>query len=173
MGFTPLEGLVMGTRAGDLDPGVPIYLQRTLGLSVDELDDILQHHSGLLGLCGETDMRAVVERRVAGDRVARIAFDVYCHRIRQYVGAYHAILGRLDAIAFTAGVGENSADVRDTSLIGLEGWGIAVDPARNGDGTGARVISPPGARVAVCVVPTDEELAIAHDVVALLSVTAA
>jgi acetate kinase len=169
MGFTPLPGLVMGTRGGDVDPGLLLYLHRQLGLSVDELDELLNLHSGLSGLCGDADMRAVSQRRAAGDQVARLAFDVYCHRIRSYVGAYHAILGRLDAIAFTAGVGENSAEVRANSLIGLDGWGIVVDPARNAAGSGERVISPPGTTVTVCVVPTDEELAIARDVVSLLA----
>jgi acetate kinase len=173
MGFTPLPGLVMGTRGGDLDPGLLVYLQRTLGLSVDELDELLQHHSGLSGLCDDSDMRSVTQRRAEGDQTARLAFDVYCHRIRSYVGAYHATLGRLDAIVFTAGVGENSVDVRWNSLVGLDGWGIAVDPVRNVDGTGARVISLPGTRVAVCVVPTDEELAIARDVVSLVDAHAA
>ena len=173
MGFTPLQGLVMGTRSGDLDPGLPVYLHRTLGLSMEDVEDMLQHRSGLLGLCGDGDMREVLRRRAAGDAVARLAFDVYCHRIRAYVGAYHAILGRLDAVVFTAGVGENAAEVRWVSLVGLEGWGITVDPARNSHGTGARVISPPGTRVAVCVVPTDEELAIARDVMSLLQETGA
>jgi acetate kinase len=169
MGFTPLEGLVMGTRGGDIDPGVLLYLQRTLGLGVDELDDMLQHHSGVSGLCGDADMRAVIARRNEGDSSAQLAFDTYCHRIRSYVGAYHAALRRLDAITFTAGVGENSAPVRASSLADLDGWGIAVDPDRNEGAEGARVISPPGTRVTVCVVPTDEELAIARDVVALLA----
>jgi acetate kinase len=169
MGFTPLPGLVMGTRGGDVDPGLLLYLHRQLGLSVDELDELLNLHSGLSGLCGDADMRAVSQRRAAGDQVARLAFDVYCHRIRSYVGAYHAILGRLDAIAFTAGVGENSAEVRANSLIGLDGWGIVVDPARNAAGSGERVISPPGTAVTVCVVPTDEEFAIARDVLSLLA----
>jgi acetate kinase len=169
MGFTPLPGLVMGTRGGDVDPGLLLYLHRQLGLSVDELDELLNLHSGLSGLCGDADMRAVSQRRAAGDQVARLAFDVYCHRIRSYVGAYHAILGRLDAIAFTAGVGENSAEVRANSLIGLDGWGIVVDPARNAAGSGERVISPPGTTVTVCVVPTDEEFAIARDVLSLLA----
>ena len=174
MGFTPLEGLVMGTRPGDLDPGVVLYLQRTLGLSLDEVDELLNHHSGLYGMAGASDMRTVLERRAAGDREARLAFDVYCHRVRQYVGAYHAVLGRLDAIVFTAGVGENAPAVRDVSLIGLQHWGITVDPARNeGNGKGARIISPPGTPVTVCVVPTDEEIAIAHEVVGLLSGQAA
>jgi acetate kinase len=113
-------------------------------------------------------MRTVDERRAAGDAATVLAFDVYCHRIRKYVGAYHATLGRLDAIAFTAGVGENSPEVRAESLAGLDGWGIAVDPDRN-NGKGARLISPPDARVAVCVVPTDEEHAIAEAVSTFLT----
>jgi acetate kinase len=173
MGFTPLQGLVMGTRGGDIDPGVLVYLLRTLDLPVEELDDLLQHRSGLSGLCGDADMREVLARRAAGDDAARLAFDVYCHRVRAYVGAYHAILGRLDAVVFTAGVGENSEEVRQASLSGLEDWGIAVDPTRNSGGEGARVISRPGTRVAVCVVPTDEEVAIAHDVVSLIQDTGA
>src|SRR5262249_37178300 len=155
-----------GSRSGDIDPGVLLYLQRTLQLSTAQLDDLLNQHSGLSGLCGDIDMRAVLDRRAAGDPDATLAFDVYCHRIRTYVGAYHAVLGRLDAIAFTAGVGENAAAVRAESLAGLQMWGIAVDPDRN-DG-GARIISPERGRVTVCVVPTDEELAIAAEVAELL-----
>lgn len=166
MGFTPLQGLVMGTRSGDLDPALPGFLQRA-GMSLHDVDELLQHHSGLAGLCGAGDMRAVSERRAAGDADAALAFDVYCHRIRQYVGAYHATLGRLDAVVFTAGIGENSAEVRAASLAGLDGWGIAIDPARE-VGRGPRVISPEGAKVAVCVVPTDEEHAIAEAVAEFL-----
>jgi acetate kinase len=165
MGFTPLEGLVMGTRSGDLDPAVLLHLYRAGGLGTDELDELLEHRSGLAGLCGDNDMRAVLARRAAGDPDATLAFDVYCHRVRKYVGAYHAVLGRLDAIAFTAGVGEHAPEVRAASLAGLEMWRITVDPARNSaPGDGARLISPDGTAVAVCVVPTDEELAIADDV---------
>jgi acetate kinase len=169
MGLSPLEGLVMGTRGGDLDPAVPVYLQRVAGLDVDQVGDLLEHHSGLAGLCGDNDMRGVLTRRAAGDADAALAFDVYCHRVRKYVGAYHAVLGRLDAITFTAGVGEHAAPVRAACLAGLSAWGIEVDPVRNAEGTGARVISPEGSRVAVCVVPTDEELAIALEAAALVS----
>lgn len=168
MGFTPLEGLVMGTRPGDLDAAVPGHLQRVAGLSAAEVDDLLQHHGGLLGLCGDGDMRAVLARRAAGDPAATLAFDVYCHRLRKYIGAYHAVLGRLDAIAFTGGVGEHAAQVRRAAVAGLDGWGIAIDAGRDG-GTGARVVSPDGAGVAVCVVPTDEERAIADAVEAALA----
>ena len=168
MGLSPLEGLVMGSRPGDLDPGVLLHVQREGGLDPQRLDDLLERHSGLVGLCGDRDMRDVLSRRDAGDPAATLAFDVYCHRLRKYVGAYHAVLGRLDAITFTAGVGEHASAVRAASLDGLGGWGIEVDPARNTAGTGPRLISPDHARVAVCVVPTDEEVAIALEVAAML-----
>lgn len=165
MGLTPLEGLVMGTRSGDVDPAVLGYLHRAAGLDAADAEEQLQRHGGLKGLAGANDMRTVLERRAAGDEDASLAFDVYCHRIRKYVGAYHAVLGRLDAIVFTAGVGEHAAPVRAAALDGLRTWGIAVDPDRNARHDA--VISPDGAKVAVCVVPTDEELAIAEQVVAL------
>ena len=162
MGFTPLEGLVMGTRSGDLDPSLTLYLQRVAGLPPSDVDDLLQHHSGLAGLCGDNDVRSVLKLRDQGDPLATLALDVYCHRIRKYVGAYHAVLGRLDGIVFTAGVGEHSPEVRAESLAGLSSWGILVDPDLNA--AGADVISPPTGQVAVCVVPTDEERAIAEAV---------
>jgi len=167
MGLTPLEGLVMGTRSGDLDPAVIFHLHRVAGLPIDEIDRLLNKRSGLLGLAGVNDMRELLRRRSAGDDAAALAFDTYCHRIRAYVGAYYAVLGRLDAIAFTAGVGENAAPVRAAALAGLERLGIAVDPARNDAGRGERVISPAGAAVIVCVVPTDEEREIATQALAV------
>jgi acetate kinase len=170
MGLSPLEGLVMGTRCGDLDPAIPAHLHRVAGLSIEDVDDLLWHRSGLAGLCGENDVRTVLARRASGEHAATLAFDVYCHRIRKYVGAYHAVLGRLDAIAFSAGVGEHAGPVRAASLAGLDHWGIVVDPERNAAGDGhARIISPDGATVTVCVVPTDEEAAIAGEVAALLA----
>ncbi|MGW4681730.1 acetate/propionate family kinase [Micromonospora taraxaci] len=161
MGMSPLQGLVMGTRSGDLDPTVIFHLRREGGLSVDEIDDLLNHRSGLLGLTGVNDMREVLQRRAAGDPAATLAFDVYCRRITGYVGAYYALLGRVDAIAFTAGVGEHAAPVRAAALAGLERLGISVDDTRN-DGEGDRVISPDGAEVSVCVIRTDEEREIAR-----------
>ncbi|MDG4834911.1 acetate kinase [Micromonospora sp. WMMD967] len=161
MGMSPLQGLVMGTRSGDLDPTVIFHLRREGGLSVDEIDDLLNHRSGLLGLTGVNDMREVLQRRAAGDPTATLAFDVYCRRITGYVGAYYALLGRVDAIAFTAGVGEHAAPVRAAALAGLERLGISVDDTRN-DGEGDRVISPAGAEVSVCVIRTDEEREIAR-----------
>jgi acetate kinase len=167
MGLTPLEGLVMGTRGGDLDPGVPLFLQRAAGYDADAIDDLLEHHSGLTGLCGANDIRDVLQRRADGDRAAALAFDVYCYRIRKYIGAYFAVLGRVDAIVFTAGVGERSPEVRAASLERLSAWGVRIDPVRNA--ADARIISPDGAPVTVCVVPTDEEQAIAEDVQSVLS----
>ncbi len=168
MGMTPLEGLVMGTRTGDIDPAVTFHLARAAGLSLDEIEDRYQHRGGLAGLCGDNDMRAVQARAEAGDPAGQLALDVYCHRIRKYVGAYHAVLGRLDAVVFTAGVGEHSAVVRQRSLSGLDALGIVLDPAANAAGGGARTVSARGARVAVCVVPTDEERGIAEETAALL-----
>ncbi|MEU3112534.1 acetate/propionate family kinase [Micromonospora chalcea] len=169
MGMSPLEGLVMGTRSGDLDPTVIFHLRREGGMGVDDIDDLLNHRSGLLGLTGVNDMREVLARRDAGDPDAMLAFDVYCRRITGYVGAYYALLGRVDAIAFTAGVGEHAAPVRSASLAGLERLGIAVDPARN-DGHGDRIVSPDGAEVAVLVVGTDEEREIARETREVLGV---
>ncbi|NED49522.1 acetate kinase [Micromonospora aurantiaca] len=169
MGMSPLEGLVMGTRSGDLDPTVIFHLRREGGMVVDDIDDLLNHRSGLLGLTGVNDMREVLARRDAGDPDATLAFDVYCRRITGYVGAYYALLGRVDAIAFTAGVGEHAAPVRAASLAGLERLGVTVDPARN-DGHGDRVVSPDGAEVAVLVVGTDEEREIARETREVLGV---
>jgi acetate kinase len=167
MGLTPLEGLVMGTRSGDLDPAVVFHLQRTAGLTVEEIDDLLNTGSGMRALAGDADLREVHRRVAAGDATAALALDVYCYRIRKYVGAYLAALGGADAIVFTGGVGEHDAEVRGRSLAGLERLGIAVDPARNA--SGGPTISPPGARVAVLVIPTDEELEMATQAAALVS----
>jgi acetate kinase len=131
---------------------------------VDGIDDLLNKRSGLLGLCGDSDMREVLRR---DDSRAKLALDIYCGRIKSYVGAYFAMLGGTDAITFTAGVGENSAEVRARSLSDLEALGIAIDETRNAKGDA--IISPDGAKVAVCVVPTDEELEIATQTAALLS----
>jgi acetate kinase len=169
MGMTPLEGLVMGTRSGDLDPAVILYLSRAEGLSLDEIDTLLNRRSGMLGLCGDNDMRAVQERVAAGDPDAELALSVYCHRLRKYVGAYYAVLGAVDVIAFTGGVGENSALVRGRALAGLGALGIAVDPVRNE--RGESLISPDGAVVKVAVIPTDEEFEIARQTLEIVSRT--
>ena len=159
MGMSPQGGLVMGTRSGDIDPTVVFQLHRVAGLPIDEIETSLTRHAGLQGLTGDNDLRAVMKRRAAGDPDAGLAFDVYCRRIREYVGAYLAVLGRVDAITFTAGVGENAPAVRAASLSGLEPLGIAIDPARNE--RPEQIISPPGTRIPVCVIATDEELEIA------------
>lgn len=170
MGMTPLEGLVMGTRSGDIDPSVLGHLHRRVGLEFSEIDTLLNRRAGLLGLAGSGDMRDVHRAAEAGDERAIAALDVYLHRIRGYVGNYLAQLGGVDAIVFTAGVGENSAFVRAGALAGLGFLGIEVDAARNASKErGSRTISPASSPVAVLVVPTNEELEIARQTAALVS----
>ncbi|MEW1752494.1 acetate kinase [Streptomyces angustmyceticus] len=170
MGLTPLEGLVMGTRSGDIDPAVTFHLKRVAGMSEDEVDVLLNKKSGLIGLCGDNDMREIRRRIDEGDERARLAFDIYIHRLKKYIGAYSAVLGRVDAVAFTAGVGENAAPVREAAVAGLEEMGLAVDASLNAVRSDEpRLISPEYARVAVAVVPTDEELEIAQQTYALVS----
>ncbi|NEW39672.1 acetate kinase [Nocardia cyriacigeorgica] len=163
MGLTPLEGLVMGTRTGDLDPGIILHLMRSANMDIDRIDQLLNRNSGLKGLSGVNDFRELRRLIDGGDRAAQLAYDVYIHRLRRYLGAYLIELGGVDAITFTAGVGENSPDVRADALADLEKFGIAVDPERNNaKDRSARFISRPDAEVAVLVVPTNEELAIAR-----------
>ncbi|MEZ0340314.1 acetate kinase [Mycobacterium sp. pV006] len=163
MGLTPMEGLVMGTRSGDIDPGVLTYLHRSAGMSVDDIESMLNRRSGVRGLGGEIDFRVLHRRMEASDAAAQLAYDVYIHRLRKYVGAYLAVLGGADVITFTAGVGENDAAVRRDALSGLGVFGIEVDEHLNASpASGARRISPDGAPTTVLVIPTDEELAIAR-----------
>ncbi len=163
MGLTPLEGLVMGTRSGDIDPGVIMHLRRSAGMSVDDIDTLLNRRSGLIGLSGVNDFRELQQRIDDGDASARLAYDVYIHRLRKYIGAYMIGLGRLDVITFTAGVGENAAAVRADALANLEHFGIRIDSERNAvRSKSARVISADSSAVTVLVVPTNEELAIAR-----------
>lgn len=163
MGLTPLEGLVMGTRSGDIDPSVLGVLARREDMGPGELDAFLNKRSGLLGLAGASDMRDIDTRRREGDADAQLAFDVYIHRLRAYLGAYLAQLGGVDVISFTAGVGENSAVVRAAALETLGFAGVHLDAERNTSGErGIRVISTDDSPVAVLVVPTDEELEIAR-----------
>ena len=170
MGLTPLEGLVMGSRSGDLDPAVLFHLHRKADFSFDELDTLLNTQSGLVGLSGTRDMRDVLERRSEGDDAATLAFDVYVHRLKGYVGAYYAHLGRVDVISFTAGVGENAAPVRAAALQGLERLGIEIDEERNSERSDEiRRISTDASEVTVLVVPTDEELEIARETLAVLA----
>ncbi|WP_327401238.1 acetate kinase [Streptomyces sp. NBC_01288] len=169
MGLTPLEGLVMGTRSGDLDPAVIFHLTRVGGMSTDEIDTLLNKKSGLIGLCGDNDMREIRRRIDEGDEQAELAFDIYIHRLKKYIGAYCAVLGTVDAVAFTAGVGENAGAVREAAVAGLELLGLEVDGVLNAVRSDEpRLISPASGRVAVAVVPTDEELEIATQTYALV-----
>lgn len=170
MGLTPLEGLVMGTRSGDIDPAVLFHLARVGGYTIDQLDELLNRKSGMLGLSGYTDMRDVHDAVAAGDERVKTALDVYYHRIKGYVGKYYAELGHVDVITFTAGIGENDDIVRLNALAGLERLGIQVDPERNaGRIKEPKVISPDGAEVTVLVIPTNEELEIARQAVATIA----
>jgi acetate kinase len=165
MGMTPLEGLVMGSRCGDIDPAVHFYLCRHLGFDNDTLDDLLNRQSGLLGLCGVNDMREVHRLAESGDENAELALGITCHRLKKYIGAYAAILGRVDALVFTGGIGENDADIRACACGGLEGLGVVLDETQNrSTAATAGTISAASSPVQVFVVPTDEELEIAQQV---------
>jgi acetate kinase len=169
MGLTPLEGLVMGTRSGDIDPGIIFYLWRTAKLSVDEIETILNRRSGLLGLGGHIDFRVLHERIESGDSSAQLAYDVYIHQLRKYIGAYLAVLGTTDVLTFTAGVGENDAAVRRDALTGMAPLGIELDEhLNNSPAKGARRISADRSPTTVLVIPTNEELAIARACLTLL-----
>lgn len=172
MGLTPLQGLVMGTRSGDIDPAIPIYLARVAGMSVDEIDQSLNKNAGLLGMTGDSDLRDVHQRALAGDQQAIDALDVYALRIKHYLGAYLAQLGPIDAVVFTAGVGENSAAMREKICTGLEHLGIELDLNKNFERSGApRDISTLNSAIKVLVIPTNEELEIAQQVVAVVGQT--
>jgi acetate kinase len=164
MGFTPLEGLVMGSRSGDLDPAILLYLMSKEEVGGAELNALLNKHSGLIGLSGRSnDMRKLLEAEAAGDGRARLAVDVFCYRLRKYVAAYVGVLGGVDGLVFTGGIGENSPVVRARSLEGLAAIGVRLDPARNEAAHGDAEISPPGSPCMVRVIPTNEELMIARD----------
>ena len=163
MGFTPLEGLIMGTRSGDIDPAIVLYLARTGGMDLDEIDNLLNHKSGLLGICGDNDMRTISARIGEGDRLASLAMDMFCHRLKKYVGAYVAILGVVDCLVFTGGIGENSPPVREGVCCGLEHLGMILDDSRNRHCSGTvSEISTDGSPVKLLVIRTDEELEIAR-----------
>ena len=172
MGFTPLEGLVMGTRSGDLDPAILEFIAAKEGLSIAEVDTLLNKHSGLLGVSGLThDMRDLLaEEREHGDRRARLAIEIFCYRVRKYIGAYLAALGGADAVVFAGGIGENSAEIRARIVTGMEWAGLELDAAANAritSGAEGR-ISRDGGRLAAWVIPTDEELLIARDTARLV-----
>jgi acetate kinase len=168
MGFTPLEGLMMSTRCGDVDPGIVFHLSRATGKSLDELETLLKSGSGLKGVCGASDMRDVVQMAEAGDARAELALTMFCYRIKKFVGAYFAVLGRVDALVFTAGIGENSAVVRRRVCAGLEQLGIALDDTCNESAAGECEVQRADGAVKVLVIPTNEELEIAEQTVACL-----
>lgn len=169
MGFTPLEGLVMGTRSGDLDPAIPLFVEQTENTDTNAIDRALNRESGLKGLCGTNDLRAVLEQKNAGDERARLALDLYCYRIKKYIGAYCAVLGDVDALVFTGGVGENAAEVRRLACEGLSRLGIAIDEATNTGVTGdIAEIGQVESRTRILVIKTDEELQIARETMAVL-----
>lgn len=165
LGMTPLEGLVMGTRSGDVDPALHLFLKQNKGMDLESIDALLNKESGLKGLCGLNDMRDIHRAAASGDTRAALALEVQSYRNRKYIGAYMAVLGRVDGIVFTAGIGENDASVRAASLKGLEAFGIRLDPGKNNQRSKeARCISSPDSTVRVFVIPTNEELAIAREV---------
>jgi acetate kinase len=169
MGFGPLSGLIMGTRSGDLDPTVIFHLSNQLGYDPDQVNTLLNKRSGMLGLTGHSDMRDISQAIAQGDENARLAYEMYAYRIKKYIGAYVAVLNGVDALVFTAGVGENDARVRELSCQGLDYLGITVDAGRNeAPARTLREINQPGSQVKVLVIPTNEELEIAQECYSLL-----
>jgi len=165
LGMTPLEGLVMGTRSGDIDPALHLFLKQNKGMDLEGIDALLNKESGLKGLCGMNDMRDIHQAAAAGDGRAALALEVQTYRNRKYIGAYMAVLGRVDGIVFTAGIGENDPIVRAESLKGLEVFGVRLDGEKNSlRAKEARCISRADSTVRVFVIPTNEELAIAREV---------
>lgn len=173
MGMTPLEGLIMGTRCGDIDPAIPGLLGELAEMSREQVNHMLNFESGLKGLCGASDMREVHQRAAAGDEGALLARDAFCYRVKKYIGAYFAVLGHVDALVFTAGIGEHDPYVRAVVCEGMERFGITLDSKRNSVATGAtrreRVISSAESEVVVLVIPTDEEFELARTALECLS----
>ncbi len=171
MGLTPLEGMMMGTRSGDIDASAVLAIMKAEGLNPDEMSDLLNKQSGVLGISGvSSDMREVTQAAEEGNKRAALALEMYSHRIKKYIGSYAAIMGGVDIIVFTAGVGEHQWDIRYNSTTGLEFLGVKLDEAKNRKNFGEEeVISAEDSRVKVVVVPTDEELMIASDTLALIS----
>jgi acetate kinase len=169
MGMTPLEGLIMGTRCGDIDPAIIFYLKRKTGLTRDEVETLLNKDSGLKGICGVNDMRQIEELARSGNSQAQLAIEMVCYRIKKYIGAYYAVLGRLDALVFTAGIGENSPLIRAGACRGLSHLGIEIDPEKNNQKSKkAFEIQSRGSAARVLVIPTNEELEIAEQTVACI-----
>jgi len=170
MGFTPLEGLLMGTRSGDLDTQIILYIMGKEGLTLNEAGTLLNKHSGLQGISGiSSDMREIVTEMKNGDRKAGYAFDVFSYRVKKYIGAYAAAMGGVDAVIFTGGIGENSTDVRTAACEGLGFLGIEVDEEKNLSKEKEKNISRAGTKTAVLVIPTNEELVIALDTMEIVN----
>lgn len=166
MGLTPLEGLMMGTRCGDIDPAIPFYISRKTGKPFDTIEEMLNRESGLKGICGMNDMREIERRAEEGDIQAQLAVEMYCYRIKKYIGSYYAVLGRVDAIVFTGGIGENSALIRKKACEGLGGLGISIDDRRNVEAQrGEGEIQSEDSRVKIVIIPTDEEREIARQTI--------
>ncbi len=162
MGMTPLEGLIMGTRSGDIDPAIPFYLNQNKDMSSEDVNDLLNKQSGLKGICGENDMRAIHAMADDGDKKAKLALEMYCYRIKKYIGAYYAVLGRIDALVFTGGIGENDCRIRERICTGLDILGISIDLNKNVR-HGKQVVNIKNSQSAldILVIPTNEELEIA------------
>jgi acetate kinase len=174
MGLTPLEGLIMGTRSGDIDPGLMLHLLSTEKMTPQQVDDLLNHRSGLLGLGGHADVRQLQQAASAGDERARLALEAFAYRVRKYIGAYAAALEGVDAVAFTGGIGEHAVELRGL-IAGRLGWlGARLDAGLNQQATGKEEmrISAEGSAVQLWVIPTDEELQIAHETVEVLATPA-
>lgn len=170
LGMTPAEGLVMGTRGGDVDPAILLFLMRKAGLSVDQMDDLINKKSGLLGVSGtSSDMRDIEAKAASGDQRAALAFDLFCYRVRKYIGAYSAAMGGLDAIIFTGGIGQNGPEVREAICTDLGFLGAEIDPAKNAKFRGEGDISRDGKHVRIMVIPTDEERMIARETAEVVS----
>jgi len=169
MGLTPLEGLIMGTRCGDIDPAIIFYLSRVEGLNIDELDNMLNKQSGLKGICGNNDMREIGEMAKKGERRAKLALEMFNYRIKKYIGSYSAVLGRVDCLIFTGGIGENDIEVREESCCDLENLGISLDLEANNQRANKIIeVSKKNSKVKVLVIPTNEELEIALQVKSLI-----
>ncbi len=171
MGLTPLGGLMMGTRCGDIDPAICAFLAKHKGYDAQTLDNILNKESGLKGVCGDNDMRDVHSRRNNGDERAQLAFDMFCYRVKHFLGAYYASLGPVQTIIFTAGVGENDPDVRQSVCEGLEHMGIKIDREKNYGFERGKIceIGAEDSAIRILVIPTDEEFAIANQTMKLIS----
>ena len=173
MGITPLEGLIMGTRSGDLDPALPFYVMRKTGMSAAEIESALNKKAGLLGITGKyTDRRDIQKAKLEGDKAALLAQDMEAHRVKKYIGGYQAVLGRVDALVFTAGVGEFAWFIREKVLQGLDGIGIAYDPEKNKMShtrNTETIISRSDSKIPILIIPTDEELVMTEDAYALMA----